>query len=386
MRRNRKQVIQDSKNLKPDIAIQTGGGAPGFSINAFRIGLVGGLGVLASLVIGSVVSQLSTVLIYIGVALFLSLGLDPLVTWLEKRMPRALAILFVVIAVLGVFAALLFAVIPVLVTQITNLIEDLPRLEKELTNSTIIEDVQNALGGTLSIDEAITNGIGFVSDPKNLLAIGGGLAAVGAGVASGITGATIVLILTLYFLASLRSIKGVVFRFVPAYRRVRFAQITEEITGAVGRYVVGQVSLALCNGILSLIFLSIIGAPLPFLLAVIAFLGSLIPLVGTLTASIINTLLCLFISPFTALLAGAYYLVYMQIEAYVLSPRIMNRAVAVPGSIVVIAAVAGGAIGGILGALVAIPVAASAIIIVQKVVFPLQDAKETPAGPGATAR
>lgn len=386
MRRNRKQVQLDSQKLKPDIAIQTGSDAPGFSINAFRIGLVGGLGVLASLVIGSVVSQLSTVLIYIGVALFLSLGLDPLVTWLEKRMPRALAILFVVIAVLGVFAALLFAVIPVLVNQITNLIEDLPRLEQELTNSTIIEDIQNALGGALSIDEAITNAIGFVSDPKNLLAIGGGLAAVGAGVASGVTGSVIVLILTLYFLASLRSIKGVVFRFVPAYRRVRFAQITEEITGAVGRYVVGQVSLALCNGILSLIFLSIIGAPLPFLLAVIAFLGSLIPLVGTLTASVINTLLCLFISPFTALLAGGYYLVYMQIEAYVLSPRIMSRAVSVPGSIVVIAAVAGGAIGGILGALVAIPVAASAIIIVQKVVFPLQDAKETPAGPGATAR
>ncbi|GGE97039.1 AI-2E family transporter [Mycetocola zhadangensis] len=386
MRRNRKQVVEDAKNLKPDIAIQTGSDAPGFSVNAFRIGLVGALGVLTALVIGGIVTQLGTVFIYIGVALFLALGLDPLVTWLEKRMPRTLAILLVVIAVLGVFAGLLFAVIPVLVTQITNLVEDLPRLEQELTRSTLIEDVQNALGGVISIDDAISGGVDFVSDPKNLLAIGGGLAAVGAGVASGVTGATIVVILTLYFLASLRSMKGITYRFVPAYRRVRFAQITEEITGAVGRYVVGQVSLALCNGILSLIFLSIIGAPLPFLLAVIAFLGSLIPLVGTLTASIINTLICLFVSPFTALLAGIYYLVYMQIEAYVLSPRIMNRAVAVPGAIVVIAAVAGGAIGGILGALVAIPVAASAIIIVQKVVFPLQDAKETPAGPGATAR
>jgi predicted PurR-regulated permease PerM len=212
MRRNRKQVLDDAKNLKPDIAIQTGGGAPGFSINAFRIGLVGGLGVLAALLIGGIVSQLSTVLIYIGVALFLALGLDPLVTWLEKRMPRALAILLVVVAVLAVFAGLLFAVIPVLVTQITNLVEDLPRLEQELTNSTLIEDVQNALGGAFSIDDAITGAVDFVSDPKNLLAIGGGLAAVGAGVASGVTGATIVVILTLYFLASLRSMKGITFR------------------------------------------------------------------------------------------------------------------------------------------------------------------------------
>ncbi|MET1015886.1 MAG: AI-2E family transporter, partial [Leifsonia flava] len=235
-------------------------------------------------------------------------------------------------------------------------------------------------GGAVSIADALTGAIEFISDPKNLVAIGGGLAAVGAGVASGVTGATIVLILTLYFLASLRSMKGVTYRFVPAYRRVGFAKITEEITSAVGRYVVGQLSLALCNGILSLIFLSIIGAPLPFLLAMIAFLGSLVPLVGTLTASIINTLICLFVSPTTALFAGIYYLIYMQIEAYVLSPRIMNRAVAVPGAIVVIAAVAGGAIGGILGALVAIPVAASAIIIVQKVVFTIQDAKTSPSG------
>ena len=83
-------------------------------------------------------------------------------------------------------------------------------------------------------------------------------------------------------------------------------------------------------------------------------------------------------SPITALIAFIYYLVYMQIEAYVLSPRIMSRAVSVPGAVVVIAAVGGGALGGVLGALVAIPVAASLIIIIQKVVFPAQDAKITP--------
>jgi predicted PurR-regulated permease PerM len=190
-----------------------------------------------------------------------------------------------------------------------------------------------------------------------------------------VTGAIIVLILTLYFLASLRSIKKATYRFVPASKRPGFIDVSEDITAAVGRYVVGQVSLALVNGILSLIFLSIIGAPQSILLAFVAFLFSLIPLVGTLTGSIIISLVCLFASPLTALVAIIYYLIYMQVEAYVLSPRIMNRAVAVPGAVVVIAAVAGGTLGGILGALVAIPIAASAIIITQKVVFPRQDAK-----------
>ncbi|WP_411720293.1 AI-2E family transporter [Mycetocola sp.] len=379
--RKRKQTAEiNQTDVKPDVAVQRGAGAAGFSIAAFRIGLVGGLGVLTAMLIGGILGQLGTVLIYIGLALFLALGLDPLVTWLEKRIQRGVAIALVVLAVLGIFAALLFAVIPVLVEQASNLVDDFPRVQREIEGSDFIKGLEGAFGGSLSISDALSSAIEFISDPKNLVAIGGGLAAVGAGVASGVTGAIIVLILTLYFLASLRSMKGVAYRFVPEYRRVGFATITEEITGAVGRYVVGQLSLAAFNGILSLIFLSIIGAPLPFLLAMIAFLGSLIPLVGTLTASVINTLICLFVSPVTALFAGIYYLIYMQIEAYVLSPRIMNRAVAVPGALVVIAAVAGGAIGGVLGALVAIPVAASAIIIVQKVVFPLQDSKKSPSG------
>ncbi|PPH50014.1 AI-2E family transporter, partial [Rathayibacter sp. AY1E1] len=103
--------------------------------------------------------------------------------------------------------------------------------------------------------------------------------------------------------------------------------------------------------------------------------GSLIPLVGTLSGAVIISLACLLASPLTALVAAIYYLVYMQVEAYLLSPRIMNKAVSVPGAVVVIAAVAGGTLAGVLGALVAIPVAASVIIVVQKVVFPRQDAK-----------
>lgn len=352
--------------------------APSVRINAFRIGLVGGIGVLVALVLGSIVTQLSTTLIYVGVALFIALGLDPLVSWLEQKLPRGLAIAVVFLAVIGAFVGIIFAIVPLLVTQITNFVNDYPRISQQFLNSDFVGWVQNTVGNTLDIDSALNDVFAFFKDPNNLLNIGGGIVAVGAGVASGITGAIIVLILTLYFLASLRSMKAVTYRFLPAYRREGFAQVLEEITQAVGRYVVGQVGLALVNGVLSFIFLSIIGAPFPPLLALLAFIGSMIPLVGTLSASIVNSALCLFASPVTALIAIIYYLIYMQLEAYVLSPRIMNKAVAVPGALVVIAAFGGGALGGILGALVAIPVAASIIIIVQKVVFPSQDAKVVP--------
>ncbi len=98
----------------------------------------------------------------------------------------------------------------------------------------------------------------------------------------------------------------------------------------------GQVTLGVINGVLSAIFLSIIGHPFAAVLAVVAFFFSLIPLVGTLTGSTLIVLACLIPgvgSPATAIAAGVYYLIYMQIEAYVISPRIMSRAVSVPGSL-----------------------------------------------------
>ena len=347
-------------------------------INPFMYGLLGALGVLVALMLGGIVNQLATVLVYIGVAIFLALGLDPIVSFLERKLPRPAAVAIVVAGVVLAFAGIILAIVPILVEQIANLIENGPQMVKDIMASTWFKDLNDQFGSTF---EDAANGIlSFLQDPGNLADIGGGVFAVGAGIAGGFTGVTIVLILTLYFMASLRSMKKVAARFVPAYQRDTFSGLLDDVSGAVGRYVIGQASLALVNGILSLIVLSIIGAPVPALLALIAFIGSMIPLVGTLSASIINSLICLIVSPVTALIAFIYYLVYMQIEAYILSPRIMNKAVAVPGALVVIAAVAGGALGGILGALVAIPVAASVIIIIQKVVFPTQDRKVVPPG------
>ena len=125
---------------------------------------------------------------------------------------------------------------------------------------------------------------------------------------------------------------------------------------------------------MSFIFLNIVGAKYPALFAFLAFLFALIPLVGTMSGSILITLSCLLFDGVPTMIAvGIFYLVYMQIEAYVLNPNIMNRAVKVPGVIVVIAALAGGTLLGILGALIAIPVAASILLIINQVVVPRQN-------------
>lgn len=348
--------------------------------NAFRVGLVGTLGVGAGLLILSSIVSLSTILTYIGAALFLALGLDPAIVWLEQRkMPRRIAILTVMVAVVLVLVGIVWAVIPIIVAEVGKLIDELPTVIERLTDQSWLDSLQEQvpwLDLQKVIDSVSQSLTSFVADPTAVGQLAGGLLGAIFSIGSGLFGGVIVVILTLYFTASLGSLKRGAAQLVPASKRVRFVSLTDEITDSVGRFVVGQITLASINGVASFVFLSIIQAPFPALLAVIAFLLSLIPLVGTLSGSILIVLICLIPglgSPLTALVAGIYYIVYMQVEAYVLSPHIMNRAVSVPGAVVVIAALAGGSLLGVLGALVAIPAAAAALLIIKEVVVPRQN-------------
>ncbi len=343
--------------------------------NAFRLGLIGTLGVGVGMLVISSVVTLQTIIIYIGAALFLSLGLDPAVSWLEKKkFPRWAAILTVLLSVVAVLSGVILAIVPIVVDQVSKLSKIIPQLVEGIGTSTLIDDLKKQFPG-LNVDKIIASVTDYLGG--NLTSITSTIVQSGFALVSGLFGGLIILILTLYFTASLHNIKRATYQLVPASKRARFADLSEQITTAVGRYVVGQAALAACNGVLSFIFLSIIGAPFPALLAFIAFLFSLIPLVGTISGSVIIVLTCLIpgigSSPLTAFVAAIYYLIYMQVEAYVLSPNIMNRAVAVPGAVVVIAALAGGSLLGLLGALVAIPVAASILMIIKQVVIPRQN-------------
>lgn len=344
--------------------------------NSFRMGLFGGLGVLVAIGIGTAITSLASILTYVAAAIFLALGIDPLVTWLEKKkIKRPLAILIVLVGVLGVIAGLVLAIIPVIADQVDNLSQQIPKISRAIADGSLIASIKEALPW-LAVDDLVTQVTNSLQDPSLLGGFGGGVLQAGIGLATGVAGALIIVILMLYFVASLASIKRGLYQLVPATRRPRFVDISEQISDSVGRYVVGQVLLALINGILSFIFLTFVfRVEYSALLAFVAFIGSLIPLVGTISASVVITLaVLLFNGSPSVIWVGIYYLVYMQIEAYVLNPRIMTRAVQVPGVVVVIAALAGGTLLGILGALVAIPVAASIQIIVRQVIVPRQNA------------
>jgi putative heme transporter len=348
-------------------------GAPFKVSNSFQLGLLGGLGVLSALLIGSMLVSLASVLTYVFAAIFIALGMDPIVSWLEsKKLPRPAAISIVMLAIVAFFVILLMSFLPNLITQSAHFVQSAPQILDSFLRIPLVHSLDARLGGAIS--DGLDQVGKFLANSGNWPTMLGGVVKVGLSILNGVTGGIIILILSLYFMASLNSFKRFVYALVPASRRPKFQDIAEQVSTAVGRYVIGQVTIAALNAILGFIFMLICGIPYAGVLATIAFLLALIPLVGSISATALVTLVALEVSPTIAIITLIYYVIYMQIEAYVISPRVMSKAVAVPGAVVVVAALAGGTLLGVLGALVAIPVAASVILVLRQIVMPRQDA------------
>jgi len=320
------------------------------------------------------------VLVAIGGALCIALALDPLVRGLEAhRLSRGMSIAVVFAGFFLVFAGLLALVLPVAITQIGQFAASGPGYLTALRESDWFRDLSDATGQGGFYAGLLAQLQAWLSDPANLLSLAGGALAVGTGVVSAVSGALIVLVLTLYFLASLDSMKQALYSLAPAYGRPKLADLTTQITESVGGYVAGMAILAAANAVFSFILLSVLGVPFPALMGVIALMVTFIPLIGPVTFWIIATVVTALTSGWwVTLVFVVVYFAYMQVEAYVMTPRIMNKAVDIPGSLVLIGAMVGGTLLGLLGALVAVPVPAALLLVIQQVFVPRQDARLTP--------
>jgi predicted PurR-regulated permease PerM len=314
------------------------------------------------------------VLTYVFAAVFLALGLDPLVSALERsKFPRPIAVSVVVVGLLSFIALLVWTMVPTLITEGTKLIETAPVLIQQITELAFVVSVDDQLGGAIS--SALLNASGFLADSANWPVMLGGVVQVGISFFTGVFGFIIILVLTVFFLASLSSLKNSLSKLVPKSKRDRYVQISDQVSKSVGRYVVGQVSVAALNAVLGFIVMSLLGIQFALVLAFVVFLLAIIPLIGSISGAILVVVVALAVNPGTALILAIYYLIYLQLEAYLISPRVMKVAVSVPAPVVVIAALSGGALLGVLGALVAIPFAASIIFVVRELFIPRQNAR-----------
>ncbi len=350
---------------------------PGVSIlrtGPFRIGFVGTIGVLLALLLGSAVAQLSFTITLIFLAIFISLGLYPVVTRLERRgLPKAAAIGIVLAAFLLVVATLLFLIVPIVVDQAAELARTLPANINDIENQQWFIDLNAQFGEyPLLLLEWVR---ASSADPNTWLTIGGGALRIGADIINGTFSILLVVVITLYFVASLDAMKNALYDLVPGSRRAGFVEIAEEIFDSIGKYLSGQIVLAAMNAAFSFILLSIMGVRYAGILAFIALFVTLIPVIGPLISTTLMVFVSLFTSPGTAIIVGLVMVVYMQVEAYLFTPRIIGKAISIPASLVLIGAVIGGTLLGLLGALVASPVVASILLILKKVVVPQQRLK-----------
>lgn len=308
-------------------------------------------------------------------AMFIALGLDPIVRWFERRgLPRIAGVVVVLLCFAGLIVLMATVVIPTIARQALGFINGFPETFENFLNSDFIVDINEQFGIRDKINSEAGNFLNHVFSDSGLVGnFLNSLINAGSTVAQVVTGILIVMFLALYFVTSLPSIKAWGVRLAPRSKRPRVAELTEKITSSVGNYVMGQAVVAILNAVYALIVMSIIGVPFPLLCAFVVLLLAFIPLVGGVVAGLLVTFIALVQGWQTALIYAIFYFGYLQVEAYFISPRIMKKAVAVPGAVAVIAVAGGGALWGVLGAIIAIPVAASALLLVREVFITRQD-------------
>nr|WP_125610026.1 AI-2E family transporter [Specibacter cremeus] len=335
------------------------------------LGFMGTVGVGVALFLYVMLQNTTQLLLWIVAALFIALGLDPVVRWLERRkVPRPLGIIVVLAALLGLVAAFFATLIPTIIDQTTQLIYKAPGWITGFLNSDFFHRLDTQYHVIDTINAQVAK---FFQNAGAVGGIFGGVVGVGSTIANALFGTLIVLVLSLYFLASLPAIKMWGYRLAPRSRRARVEELGEEITRGVGNYVIGQVCVAVANALYAFIVMSVLRTPFSVLLAFIVALMAFIPLVGGMIAAVIVILVELTVGWQAALSFAVLYFAYLQFEAYFISPRIMSRAVAVPGAVAVIAVIAGGSLLGVLGALIAIPTAAAVMLLVKEVFIARQD-------------
>jgi predicted PurR-regulated permease PerM len=301
------------------------------------------------------------------IAVFLAVALSPPVNWLAKRMKRGLAITIVYLGLLLVPIMLIAAIVPPLITEANNFADNVPTYANDVTDYV----QKNKRLREIDQDYDITGQLEKEAKklPNRLGGAAGTLRDVGLGIVNSVFALITILVLTAFLLGSGRTWIDAAIASRPPEQRERLRRSLDNMASAVGGYVAGALTIAVIAGIATYIVLAILGVPFKGPLAVLAGLFSLIPLVGATIAAVLIGIVTVFQDFPTATIVWAIWaIVYQQLENHLLQPQIQKRTVNVHPLITILAVLFGGTLLGILGAIVAIPVAASIQILLREYV------------------
>ena len=346
-------------------------GAPINSSHPFYFGFMAAAGALIALTVLRALASASQVFVLIIISLFFAIGLNPAVNFfVNRKLKRGQAVAIVVGSVLIFVGLFIWIAIPPLLDQVNSFINNAPQLVNNLRNNSLLNDLNSKYG---LIDSLQTKVNSIIKDGAFVITAFGGVVGVGKAVISGVVAGLTILVLTLYFLSSLDNVVNIGLRFVPSSRRDRVAKLTNAIIGRIGSFVGGQAIVAAIASVFILLMGLIIGMPYTGPLAMFVLICGFIPLIGHFIGISVVTLVSLTDSPRTAIVAFVSYVIYIQIENYVITPRIMRRSLSLPGLVTIISALLGTSLLGLVGGLLAVPIAAAVLLILDEVVFPRAD-------------
>ncbi|MEU8343591.1 AI-2E family transporter [Spirillospora sp. NPDC048832] len=343
-------------------------GEPLGRAHPFVFGFTAALGVITAWMLVKTATNAKSVIVMIVVAMFLAVGLNPAVERLRKfGFPRGAAVATVFLVVIMFFAGFVASLVQPVSEQVSELRHNIPEYVEQLQNNKTLADWDKRYG-LLDRAEKAVNSDDF---QKTLTDTATGIGKVAV---NGIFQTITILILTLYFLSSLPQIKTFFYKLAPRSRRARVALLGDEILDRIGGYVAGQFTIAFIAGVCSYVFLSILGVKYALALALIVAVTDLVPLIGATIGAVIVCLVAFLTGDTTDLIVCViFYVVYQQVENYLVYPRVMKRTVDVQPAVTIVAALVGAALLGVVGALLAIPTAAAISLLIREVVMPRQE-------------
>ena len=334
----------------------------------FYFGFIATLGALTAIVLMRALASASQIFVLILIALFLATGLNPAVEALRKRkMSRSTAVTVIFSSVILFVLFFALVVVPPVISQGTQLIENAPQLLRDLMKNETINQHNTQFGLIDTLQAKLKT---ITSDGTLLISTFGGVIGVGKSVLSGFFTALTILVLTLYFITSLPQAVDLGLSLVPASRRDRVGRLANAVIARVGAFVGSQILIAAMAAVFVVVLATVLGLPSPIAIGMIVLVAALIPLIGHFIGAGIVTLIALTQSVWIGIIAFVAYVVYVQVENYIVTPRIMKRTLNVPGAVTIVSALIGSSLLGLVGGLLAVPVAASIILILDEVVIP----------------
>ena len=337
----------------------------------FYFGFVAASGAIIAITLLRAFASASQVFVLIIISLFFAMGLNPAVLFIQRRgLSRAKAVAATVSLVIGFVGIFIWIAAPLIIDQVNALINNAPQLISDLKSNSTIDELNKNYG----IVDTVQNRVeASIKDGKFVIGAFGGVLGVGKAFISGIFSILTILVLTLYFLAALPTLTKDAYRLVPASRRERVAKISDAIIFRVGAFVGGQITISFFASIFIFLLSFVLDLPYKSALALVVFVCGLIPLIGHFIGMTIFTLIALTVSPLIAAIALASYIIYVQFENYILTPRVMKRALSIPALVTIIAALIGASLLGLIGGILAVPIAAAVLLILDEVVYPKAD-------------